>query len=251
MRKVALILSMIFSLSAWANTELNEQFKKANTAYENGKYEVAISEYQTLIKDGVDGFNLHFNLGNSFYKIEEYPLAILHYEKALKIDPASEDVKKNLKLSYAKTTDKIEPSKELVINRWYAEVINLNNADNWAIYSTSLLFIALIFGLLYLFGASVILKRIGFFSAVLMTIISLLCFTLAYQQRNYQATSKSAIIFTPTVSIKSAPGESGTVLFVLHEGTKVKLLDRSNDWVNVALPNGNKGWIEETDLREI
>ena len=251
MKKVVFILTMIFCLSSWANPIIYEQFKSANDAYESGKYEVAISEYQSLLKSGLNGFNLHFNLGNSFYKIEEYPLAILHYEKALKIDPASEDVKKNLTLSYAKTTDKIETAKELVINRWYAELINMNNADNWAIYSTALLFLALLFGLIYLFGSSILLKRIGFLSAVIAVVLSLSCFALAYQQQNYQATSRSAIIFTPTVSIKSAPGESGTVLFVLHQGTKVKLLDQSNDWINVALPNGNKGWVQETDLREI
>ena len=251
MRKIAFILCMIFSLASWGNPLLDKKFKDANSAYEAGKFEVAISEYQSLLKSGIDGFNLHFNLGNSFYKIEEYPLAILHYEKALKIDPSNDDVKKNLKLSYAKTTDKIEPAKELVINRWYAELINLNSADNWATYSTGLLFVALLFSLLYLFGSSVLLKRIGFFSGVLILILSILCLALAYQQEEYHTTSKSAIIFTPTVSIKSAPGESGTVLFVLHEGTKVKLLDRSNNWINVALPNGNKGWVQDSDLREI
>ncbi len=251
MKKIVFALSMIFSLATWANADIKEEFTNANTAYENGKYEVAISAYQNLISSGVEGFNLQFNLGNSFYKIEEYPLAILHYEKALKIEPANEDVKKNLQLAYARTTDKIEPAKDLVINRWYAEIINLNNADNWAVYSTSLLFIALILGFLYLFGQSPLVKRIGFFSAVVLLGCSLFCYLLAFQQENFQATSKSAIIFTPTVSIKSAPGESGTVLFVLHEGTKVKLLDESNDWVNVSLPNGNKGWIKGEDLREI
>lgn len=251
MKKIVFALSMVFSLAIWANVDIEKEFTAANTAYENEAYEVAISAYQNLLSNGIEGFNLHFNLGNSFYKIEEYPLAILHYEKALKIDPANEDVKKNLQLAYARTTDKIEPAKELVINRWYAEIINLNNADKWAIYSTYLLFIALILGFIYLFGHSPVLKKVGFFSAIVFLVSSLFCYLLAFQQENYQTSSKSAIIFTPTVSIKSAPGESGTVLFVLHEGTKVKLLDESNDWVNVSLPNGNKGWAKERDLREI
>ena len=94
-----------------------------------------------------------------------------------------------------------------------------------------------------------LIKKNEFFFCFERTRVYMIKWT--YQQQNYQATSRSAIIFTPTVSIKSAPGESGTVLFVLHEGTKVKLLDQSNDWINVALPNGNKGWVQETDLREI
>ncbi len=251
MKKLVLFLSMIFSFSSWANSDIETKFKEANNAYEKGKYEVAISAYQTLLNSGIEGFNLHFNLGNSFYKIKEYPLAILHYEKALKIEPSNEDVKNNLKLAYAKTTDKIEPAKELVINRWYSEIINLNNANQWAIYSTLLLFLALLLGLLYLFGGNSIFKRVGFFSGILLLILSFIFITLAFQQNTYQATAKSGIIFTPTVSIKSAPGESGTILFVLHEGTKVQLLETSNEWLNISLPNGNKGWIKSEDLREI
>lgn len=229
MKKLVLFLSMIFSFSSWANSDIETKFKEANNAYEKGKYEVAISAYQTLLNSGIEGFNLHFNLGNSFYKIKEYPLAILHYEKALKIEPSNEDVKNNLKLAYAKTTDKIEPAKELVINRWYSEIINLNNANQWAIYSTLLLFLALLLGLLYLFGGNSIFKRVGFFSGILLLILSFIFITLAFQQNTYQATAKSGIIFTPTVSIKSAPGESGTILLYCMKGLKYSYLKQATN----------------------
>lgn len=251
MRKILFTLTLFVSVSLFAGNQFEAQFEKANELYESANYEEALKVYYELEKAGINGFNLQFNIGNTHYKLDEIPSAILHYEKALKIDPSNEDVKQNLKLAYAKTTDKIEPARELVINRWWKEIINLNSADSWGIIATFLLFTSLMLALFYLLANKSIIRRIGFFGASAVLLIAIICYFFGYQQHYYSNEAKAAIIFTPTVSIKSAPGESGTVLFVLHKGTKVHLLESTNEWRNVALPNGNKGWIKENDIREI
>ncbi len=251
MKNLVALLFLILASSFFVKADSKDLFEKGNQFYEAEKYPEALDAYRGLANQGFDGFNLQFNIGNTYYKMKEIPKAILHYEKALKIDPSNKDVQHNLKLAYAKTTDKIEPNKDLIFNRMWHNTINLFNANGWSWIGILGLFISLVLILIYLFFSNLSLRRLGFFTGVCVFIVSIACLFLAYQQNNYSNSSKSAIIFTPTLSIKSAPGNGGSVLFVLHEGTKVKLLEKSDEWQNVEIPNGNKGWVKVSDLEEI
>jgi SH3-like domain-containing protein len=66
---------------------------------------------------------------------------------------------------------------------------------------------------------------------------------LAASQKNYATTTTHAIILDSTVDILSAPSSGSSQLFVLHEGTKVKIKDQTEGWLEISLPNGNQGWI--------
>lgn len=251
MKNLVVLIFLFLALGFVSKADSKDLFEKGNQFYEAEKYPEALDAYRGLLSQGFDGFNLQFNIGNTYYKMKEIPKAILHYEKALKIEPSNKDVQHNLKLAYAKTTDKIEPTKDLIFNRMWQNTINLFNANSWSWIAVMALFLSFLFFLIYLFVTNLSLRRWGFFSGLSIFIISMLCLFFAYQQNNYTNSSKSAIIFTPTVSIKSAPGNGGSVLFVLHEGTKVKLLESSDEWQNVEIPNGNKGWVKASDLEEI
>jgi SH3-like domain-containing protein len=60
-----------------------------------------------------------------------------------------------------------------------------------------------------------------------------------------------AIIFTSQISVKSSPDNSGTDLFVIHEGTKVSVEDEVGEWLEIKLSDGNKGWIPANSLEII
>jgi len=61
----------------------------------------------------------------------------------------------------------------------------------------------------------------------------------------------NAIIMSPSVVIKSTPSESGTDLFILHEGTKVKVLDNVSGFSQVELSDGRQGWMKTADIEMI
>jgi SH3-like domain-containing protein len=51
-----------------------------------------------------------------------------------------------------------------------------------------------------------------------------------------------AIIMQPKVDVLGEPRKGSTTLFVLHEGTKVTVLQEQNGWYEVKLGNGSVGW---------
>ena len=47
-----------------------------------------------------------------------------------------------------------------------------------------------------------------------------------------------------SVVVHSTPSESGTSLFILHEGTKLTIKDNSmQEWKEIELSDGKVGWI--------
>ena len=62
----------------------------------------------------------------------------------------------------------------------------------------------------------------------------------------------SAVVMKPAAPVKSSPSElSSKNLFVLHEGTEVKLLDTVGEWYNISLADGRQGWIISSDIEII
>ena len=82
-------------------------------------------------------------------------------------------------------------------------------------------------------------------------IIALASFTFTVRNKSLVYDSHKAIIFTPQVSGKSSPDNSGTDLFVLHEGTKVSVEDEVGEWFEIRLSDGNKGWVPVNSLNII
>src|SRR3990172_12167297 len=90
---------LILCLFSSANGEMAQNpkytFYKANTLYEEGKFDEAIVEYQKLLKDNVESGNLYYNLGNCYFKKGEPGRAILNYERAKRLIPQDSDLKSN------------------------------------------------------------------------------------------------------------------------------------------------------------
>src|SRR3989339_1997616 len=89
------IFLLIFSLMA-SGVFADADFNAANKLYESGKYTESAAAYNTIIGDGNQSAEVYYNLGNSYFKEKKLGLAILSYEKALKISPRDPDIKYNL-----------------------------------------------------------------------------------------------------------------------------------------------------------
>jgi len=245
---VGIILLCISHICVYAQ---DADIKAAETAYAVEQYDRAIELYESVLRSYGDSYELFYNLGNSYYKDGKIAHAILNYERALLIKPGDGDVRFNLELAKQQTVDKIEPLKEFFLTEWFRSVQNLIGVDSWATIGIIgfILFICCL--VLFFFSKWMRLKKIGFYLGILLFIIVVFANIFAYNQKDDLIDRRGAIVFAPTVTVKSSPDNSGTDLFVLHEGTKVYIRSTVGDWSEIVFENGNVGWINKKDITVI
>ncbi|MEQ8623717.1 MAG: tetratricopeptide repeat protein [Vicingaceae bacterium] len=249
---IFILLSQLFSIALVANNSSGLQaFKAANKLYEEGKYQNASEQYNQLIDKGYISDDIHYNLANSYFKMNDIAPAILNYEKALKINPNNKDAANNLALANEKTVDKIEQVPELFFYRWIDSILNIMSLNAWSKLSVVLFFLAFICFALYLFTTTLTLKKVGFYAFSIMLILGFTSWLMAAKQKHSLEAKNYAIVMNPTVNIVSSPSKGSSQLFVLHEGSKVKIKEETEDWFRVALPNGNEGWIDKVDVEVV
>jgi len=244
-----IILNLFFSnLFAFQPDSL---IKTGNNLYAKGIYNLAINAYEQIVDSGYQASELFFNLGNAYYKSNNIPYAILNFERAKLLDPFDDDIEHNLALANAYVVDKIDVIPEFFLNRWLRNFSSITSSDIWAICSISAFIIFLLFFMGYLFFYRLGLKKVSFWLCLLLFFISLSSFYLSLKRKQFLTLNNSAVIITPTLTVKSSPNESGNDLFIIHEGTIVNIEDTISDWNQIKIGNGNKGWIRRSDLIKI
>ena len=223
----------------------------AEVAYTKEDYAKAIELYEGILKSNGESAAVYYNLGNAYYKAGKIAPAILNYERCLLLDPGDSDARFNLQMARQKTIDKIEPVGDFFLVKWFKSVENLGSADSWA--KTGIVCFLLFIGCLILFFFSrwVRLKKIGFYLGVLFIIMVVFANIFASDQKDEMINRKHAIVFAPTVTVKSSPDASGTDLFVLHEGTNVTVKSTLGEWSEIELEDGNVGWMPSKDIEKI
>lgn len=247
MRIFLFIVLLAFSCStasAISKEESTALYEQGNTAYREKRYAQAEGAYSRIASSGVLSDAVEFNLGNACFKQGKLGEAILHYERAKRLNPGDEDIRFNLKMAYSTTVDKVEPIPLLIHEQWMQNLLQLMSPDVWSWTAVILLWCAAGLGLLYLFAGTIALKRNSFLSMLGMFGMSILVFVLAYSADKDQFGGQSAIVTETNASIKSTPDPKGTTLFMLHEGTRVDVLEEADGWLEIRIANGNKGWIE-------
>ena len=237
--------------SASATVDIDTLFYKANDEYSKELYTNAIEHYMQIVDEGFESADLYFNLGNAYFKSENIPSAILYFEKAKKLRPNDEDVNFNLNVANTMIVDKIEPVPVLFFWNWWRSVYNLFNADTWArisVYGFILFFILLAF---YLLSKQIIIRKTAFYSGLVVLFITLFTITVAYQKYKILKYRKEAIVFTPTITVKSSPNQNSVDLFVIHEGSKVKIVEQVGGWYEIKIANGSVGWLPASSLKSI
>lgn len=241
-----------FTLDSIKN-DIIENYTKAaaDSAYMNGDFKQAIQIYEELLKDG-EAAEIYYNLGNSYYKSDDIAKAILNYERTLLIEPGNADAHANLELARAKTIDKIEAIPEIFFVTWGKALVNTMSSNQWA-YTAIIAFLLLIISAsLFIFSKNVVAKKCGFFAAIAMLIIVVLSNVFSMRQKSRIINRNNAIIVAPSAAVKSTPSESGTTLFVLHEGSKVEITDSTmKNWKEIKLEDGKVGWLPDSSIEVI
>ena len=221
-------------------------------AYSAGRWNDAAVAWEGIYDAGIRGSELYYNLASAYFKLGETGKAILFYERALKEDPSDKDVRYNLEFARGMTQDRIEDVPEFILKTWIKKATYLFSSDLWAVLSILFFAGALALLLLFLLGSSSGARRTGFFTGIAAFLIAVFCFASASSQRADASRKDEAIVMRPVSSVKSSPSsDSAKDLFILHEGTKVKILDEVDLWMNIELSDGRQGWIATKDIEII
>ena len=224
----------------------------ADKAYADGNYAEAARLYEQLLDNQGEAAAVYYNLGNAYYKQNELAKAILNYERALLLNPGDDDIRFNLELAKSKTVDKITPLSEVFFVVWARDFASLMSTDGWAQLSCAAWVLFLLGLALYRFARKMSVRKVSFFSAILCLVLAVITVCASSYQKNIREQRNKAIVMLPSVTVKSTPDNSGTDLFVLHEGHKVEIKDDSmREWKEIRLEDGNVGWISAKAIEVI
>ena len=250
---VALLLMLLpFGLQAQSLSYPDSLWNAGVQAYSDGDYAGALQDWEEVRSAGLMSRELYYNLGNAYFKDGQLAQSILWYERALRLDPSDDDVRYNLEYARSLAQDKIEEVPEIFFEQWGHAMCYLLPSNVWAVIGLVGFALLVACVLLYLLGSTPGRRKLGFFAAIAALIIALLGWDFAQWQRQEAQRQDMAIVMRPVSSVKSSPSESGAKdLFILHEGTRVKVLDNVSGFSNIELADGRQGWIPAKDLEVI
>jgi len=252
MKKYIILFLTVISTNISFSQEdsLKTFFDKANNLYKEANYKQSIEYYHKIIDKNYHSAEIYYNLGNAYLKSNQIPFAILYYEKALKLKPNNEDIKSNLDYANLFVNNEIQNTSQFFVDRIILTITNTFSSNTWALIAIAMLILTLAQLAIFLFGKTHRTRKIFFFSSIMTFVVVIFTLFLSYQNMQNIVNPKQAIIMQPT-SLKSSPTNKGTDIYILSPGIKVQITNTSDQWYEIRLPNGSKGWIIKDKLAKI
>ncbi|MCH8327274.1 MAG: SH3 domain-containing protein [Candidatus Marinimicrobia bacterium] len=229
---------------------LDRSYTSGMEAYGRGQWELAIQEFEGILKTGTQSQAIYYNLGNAYFRSTDIAGAVWAYESALRLDPGDKDARHNLSLARLRVKDRIvEPEVPAIINL-YRSLRGGQSAYQWSLSISLLLLLA---GAFWAGGKLLGWRRAGALANVLLLAVALLALVAADSIQASRMAQDGIIYGDPgdPVTAFSAPSQRATALFELHAGAKVAVTGEGNDWLQIELLDGRSGWIASSQLRPL
>lgn len=247
MKSILTFLLILLSFSADAQNEA--LFNNATDAYNKADYNKAIENYLKIIDEGQHSTAVYFNLGNSYYKLNQIAPSIYYYEKALLLSPNDAEIKNNLGYAQNMTLDAIEIMPETGLSKIYNDITGFLSFDQWAYLAVLFM---ILFVLLYIAFYSLkyaTQKRIAFVTSIISLFVAIVSVIFAFLQYSDFQADQPAIVFDNEVAVTAEPNERSQTVFTLHEGTKLNVLESLNDYKKIQIADGQTGWINSESIK--
>ena len=228
-----------------------QAWSAANDAYIAGEYARAEELYKKIVADHKESAKLYFNLANALFKQERLGETILYYHRALQLTPGDEDIRHNLAIAEALTKDRIEQVPEFFLKTWLRTVRNLLDCKSWTLISLAMLALGLVLALLFVLAQPLAVRKAGFYGMVVALLFFVVATWFAASERRAMLDREQAVVMSSTASVKSSPDRSATDMFVLHEGTTLRVVGTLDEWSEIVIADGKKGWIESSKIERI
>ena len=241
--KFSILFNLVFSQN------YNSLFKEGNSNYKSENFAQAIINYEEILQHA-EHENIYYNLGNAYYRNGDIGNSIWALEKAYILDPRDSDINFNLKYLRSMVRDRIIPPDDLYILSFYRKIIEkFTLIDLLAIVGFFLFLFSIRF---VMHSFSYISKRINSFLTYLLMVIIFMFSWMSFDKYWSISDNSYAVVISTAINVRSAPIMRGeNVVFRIHEGTKVEILDTQIGWSEIILLDGKKGWIPSNELREI
>ncbi|WP_428231012.1 tetratricopeptide repeat protein [Flavobacterium sp.] len=227
-------------------------FEKANALYHKGQYQQAVDVYESIIKkDKQHSAELYFNLGNSYYKLNQVAPSIYNYEKALVLKPHDPETLNNLKFAKKLTIDEIKEIPKVGFAKLIQNFTGIFDYNIWAKISIGIAFAFLLSFIGYYFSQLTLSKRIYFVGMFVLLVALLLSVFAGMSEKNHFNNDRPAIVFAELSEVRSEPQKAGTALLLLHEGAKVYVMETVGQWKRIELTDGTEGWIDGSTIKEV
>ena len=242
---IYILLSLSFSLQS------NDQiFESANDYYSNGDYSNAINLYLQIVDSGYESHSLYYNLGNSHYKLNNIAESNYYFEMAKRLSPNDSDINVNLSFAQNMRVDKIEKLPVSQLERIRVKTINLFSVNSWKIIFLIFIWLLCISIFLYIYYTDPFKKKLFFNISIGLILISSLTYWISYEKK-IESDKLYGIIYPKEIEVWSEPNKLSVLKFLLHEGTKVELINQAQDWTNIKLENGTTGWLYTDVIKSI
>lgn len=249
MKKI-LVLVLIISSYATAQT-VDELFVEANSYYQKEQYKQAIATYEKIEKREKVSSELFFNLGNCYYKLNQVAPTIYNYEMALLLNPFNKEASINLAFAKRLTIDTIKELPKTFLQKINTNSIQKFSVDNWAWFMIGWGFLGSTFFLMFYFSNTSAFKRSFFILSILSFLFFIGSSFITIHQYQKDIYTIEAIVFKEKIIVKNAPTKNSDTLFILHEGTKVTILDRVDDWNKIKIADGKIGWTLSKNIKHL
>ncbi len=243
------VLSLLLAQAAVGSP--TEMFRRAEQAYQQESYQEAIRTYEEMRSAGIEDGTLYYNLGNAYFKAGHLGLAVVNYERALKLMPGDEDTRANLSFARELLSDEVqEPPLPLAIG-WVVDLYQRMRPN----------LLAEILAVCFLLGGAAMTVLLSerwpaLRSASMGVVITCVVLTAVAggslaAKLHTAATRVEAIIVTENAYVRSGPGETSPRLAEIHEGLKVRVLGEREGWLQISLASGLTGWIQKDQIETI
>ncbi len=246
---LALLLASTFGGVAAAQTP-EEIFDRGNRAYEEGRFEEAAEAYRTVLRYGVRDSRAEYNLANAEFKLGHLGRAVLHYRRALRLDPTDEDTRSNLALVESHLVDRVEVQEPAAPIRWAIGLQERIGPDRQAVAALALFWLAA--GLIAWCSA-----RPGGWNAGAGWMLAVLLVLVAGTTLSWRVSlarlegRELAVVLEDSVEVLAGPGGNNATLFTIHEGTTLEIRAQRGEWLQAGLPNGLNGWLRREAVERV
>ena len=252
MRKLLMLFSVLFLCCSMAlGQEKETTFENANSAYNAGQFENAVMLYKEILESGQHSAELYFNLANSYYRLNQVGESIFYFEKAKQLKPTDEDIIVNSNFAQNMAIDAVEVLPKSQITQLREKTIGLFSQDGWAFFIILLAWFLIFFWGLYLWNKVPVIKRTFFIFTLVLGSLLMGSLSIGVIKSSMTADTTYGILFNKKIEVWAEPNSRAEVLFLLHEGTKVQMLDQLQEWQKIRIANGSEGWIKNGRVRSL
>jgi tetratricopeptide (TPR) repeat protein len=218
--------------------------------YQTGEFETALEMFYFAIKSGIRNPDLFFNIGNTYFRLENIPNAIIYYKRALLLNSAHVPSRQNLDFVLSITTDRQITTDRGFMANFFTYTINRFSINSLLLICLILLsIIILIIHIQWRFPHHdrTVYRFINFMILFLFIVtgaVATLRITLA--NNNSEAVVTQSIVYA-----FSGPSEAFTRLFTIHSGAVLRINQEENGWSQITTLSGFTGWIQSDSFSRV